>query len=85
MEQTPAQGYAVEALARSDSVARRGFRDDAREFLRRPNGREGKRRKHVVYRWREITEWAVGIDRTGCAGRPNTMTCIGCCLTAHRE
>ncbi len=30
--------------------------DDAREFLRRPNGREVLETEAGVYRWREITE-----------------------------
>jgi hypothetical protein len=49
------RSYAVEALARPAmrEVASAG---DAREFLRRPSGREVQETEAGVYRWREINE-----------------------------
>src|SRR6266446_9043035 len=49
------RSYAVEALARP-TLRETASLDDAREFLRRPNGREVQETEAGVYRWREITE-----------------------------
>jgi ARG and Rhodanese-Phosphatase-superfamily-associated Protein domain len=49
------RSYAVEALARP-TLRETASVDDAREFLRRPNGREVQETEAGVYRWREITE-----------------------------
>ena len=49
------RSYAVEALARP-TLRETASVDDAREFLRRPNGREVQETESGVYRWREITE-----------------------------
>ncbi len=48
------RSYAVEALARP-GLRETASVDDAREFLRRPNGREVQETEAGVYRWREIT------------------------------
>jgi hypothetical protein len=49
------RSYAVEALARP-TLRETASADDAREFLRRPNGRETQETEAGVYRWREISE-----------------------------
>jgi hypothetical protein len=49
------RSYAVEALARP-AMHEVASADDAREFLRRPNGREVQETEAGVYRWREISE-----------------------------
>jgi hypothetical protein len=49
------RSYAVEALARP-AMHEVASADDAREFLRRPSGREVQETEAGVYRWREISE-----------------------------
>ena len=49
------RSYAVEALARP-TLRETASTDAAREFLRRPNGREVQETESGVYRWREISE-----------------------------
>src|SRR5579864_4554160 len=49
------RSYAVEALARP-AMHEVASADDAREFLRRPSGREVQETEAGVYRWREINE-----------------------------
>src|SRR6267143_3452173 len=49
------RSYAVEALARP-TLREVASRDDARDFLRRLNGREIQESEPGVYRWLEITE-----------------------------
>ncbi len=49
------RSYAVEALARP-TLREVASRDDARDFLRRLNGREIQESEPGVYRWIEITE-----------------------------
>jgi hypothetical protein len=49
------RSYAVEALARP-AMREVASADDAREFLRRPSGREVQKTEAGVYRWREINE-----------------------------
>jgi hypothetical protein len=49
------RSYAVEALARP-TLREVADREDAREFLRRLNGRERQESEPGVYRWLEITE-----------------------------
>jgi hypothetical protein len=49
------RSYAVEALARP-TLRETASSDDAREFLRRPNGREVQETEAGVYRWRETTQ-----------------------------
>ena len=49
------RSYAVEALARP-TLRETASLEDAREFLRRPVGREVQETEAGVYRWREITE-----------------------------
>ena len=49
------RSYAVEALARP-AMREVASADDAREFLRRPSGREVQETEAGVYRWREINE-----------------------------
>jgi len=49
------RSYAVEAVARP-SLREKASADDAREFLRRLNGREQTESEPGVYRWREISE-----------------------------
>ena len=49
------RSYAVEAVARP-TVREKASADDAREFLRRLNGREQTESEPGVYRWREINE-----------------------------
>jgi ARG/rhodanese/phosphatase superfamily protein len=49
------RSYAVEALARP-TLRETASVDDAREFLRRPKGREMQETEAGVYRWREVSE-----------------------------
>jgi hypothetical protein len=49
------RSYAVEALARP-GLREVASANDAREFLRRLNGRETQESEPGVYRWREVTE-----------------------------
>jgi hypothetical protein len=49
------RSYAVEAVARP-TLREKASVDDAREFLRRLNGREQTESEPGVYRWREINE-----------------------------
>jgi len=49
------RSYAVEAVARP-TLREKPSVDDAREFLRRLNGREQTESEPDVYRWREINE-----------------------------
>jgi len=49
------RSYAVEAVARP-TLRERASTEDAREFMRRLNGREQTESEPGVYRWREINE-----------------------------
>jgi hypothetical protein len=66
------RSYAVEALARP-TLRETASPDDAREFLRRPNGREIQETEAGVYRWREITEGSLALIELDSL-RPKTMT-----------
>jgi hypothetical protein len=66
------RSYAVEALARP-TLRETASTDDAREFLRRPNGREVQETEAGVYRWREITEGSLALIELD-ALQPKTMT-----------
>jgi hypothetical protein len=66
------RSYAVEALARP-TLRETVSADDAREFLRRPNGREVQETEAGVYRWREITEGSLALIELD-ALQPKTMT-----------
>jgi hypothetical protein len=66
------RSYAVEALARP-TLRETASPDDAREFLRRPNGREVQETEAGVYRWREITEGHLALIELD-AFQPKTMT-----------
>jgi hypothetical protein len=66
------RSYAVEALARP-TLRETASPDDAREFLRRPNGREVQETEAGVYRWREITEGPLALIELD-ALQPKTMT-----------
>ena len=66
------RSYAVEALARP-VVRETASADDAREFLRRPVGREVQETEAGVYRWREITEGPLALIELD-ALQPKTMT-----------
>jgi hypothetical protein len=66
------RSYAVEALARP-TLRETASADDAREFLRRPNGREVQETETGVYRWREITEGHLALIELD-ALQPKTMT-----------
>jgi hypothetical protein len=66
------RSYAVEALARP-TLRETASADDAREFLRRPNGREMQETEAGVYRWREITEGSLALIELD-ALQPKTMT-----------
>ena len=66
------RSYAVEALARP-TLRETASSDDAREFLRRPNGREVQETEAGVYRWREITEGPLALIELD-ALQPKTMT-----------
>jgi hypothetical protein len=66
------RSYAVEALARP-TLREVASREDAREFLRRLNGREQIESEPGVYRWREITEGRLAQIELD-ALEPKTMT-----------
>jgi len=66
------RSYAVEALARP-TLRETASSDDAREFLRRPNGREVQETEAGVYRWREITEGSLALIELD-ALQPKTIT-----------
>ena len=66
------RSYAVEALARP-TLRETVSTDDAREFLRRPNGREVQETQGGVYRWREITEGSLALIELE-ALQPKPMT-----------
>jgi hypothetical protein len=66
------RSYAVEALARP-TLRETASAEDAREFLRRPNGREVQETETGVYRWREITEGPLALIELD-ALQPKTMT-----------
>lgn len=66
------RSYAVEALARP-TLREIASLDDAREFLRRPNGREVQETEAGVYRWREITEGPLALIELD-ALQPKLMT-----------
>ena len=66
------RSYAVEALARP-GLREAASVDDAREFLRRPNGREVQETEAGVYRWREITEGKLALIELD-ALQPKPMT-----------
>ena len=66
------RSYAVEALARP-ALRETASAEDAREFLRRPNGREVQETEAGVYRWREITEGQLALIELD-ALQPKTMT-----------
>lgn len=66
------RSYAVEALARP-AVRETASADDAREFLRRPVGREVQETEAGVYRWREITEGPLALIELD-ALQPKTIT-----------
>jgi hypothetical protein len=66
------RSYAVEAMARP-TVRETASADDAREFLRRPNGREVQETEAGVYRWREITEGSLALIELD-ALQPKAMT-----------
>jgi hypothetical protein len=66
------RSYAVEALARP-VVRETASTDDAREFLRRPVGREVQETEAGVYRWREITEGPLALIELE-ALQPKAMT-----------
>src|SRR6266404_670598 len=66
------RSYAVEALARP-TLRETASSDEAREFLRRPNGREVQETEAGVYRWREITEGPLALIELD-ALQPKTMT-----------
>jgi hypothetical protein len=66
------RSYAVEALARP-TLRETASPDDAREFLRRPNGREVQETEAGVYRWREITEGPLALIELDVL-QPKTMT-----------
>ncbi len=65
------RSYAVEALARP-TLRETASADDAREFLRRPSGREVQETEAGVYRWREITEGPLALIELD-ALQPKTM------------
>jgi len=66
------RSYAVEALARP-TLRETASPDDAREFLRRPNGREVQETEAGVYRWREITAGPLALIELD-ALQPKIMT-----------
>ena len=66
------RSYAVEALARP-TLRETASADDAREFLRRPNGREVQETEAGVYRWREVTDGSLALIELD-ALQPRTMT-----------
>jgi hypothetical protein len=66
------RSYAVEALARP-MLRETASVDDAREFLRRLNGREIQETEAGVYRWREISEGQLALIELE-ALQPKPMT-----------
>ena len=66
------RSYAVEALARP-TMRETASADDAREFLRRPVGREVQETEAGVYRWREIAEGPLALIELD-ALQPKTIT-----------
>ena len=66
------RSYAVEALARP-TLRETASLEDAREFLRRPAGREVQETEAGVYRWREITEGRLALIELD-ALQPKVMT-----------
>jgi hypothetical protein len=66
------RSYAVEALARP-TLRETASSDDAREFLRRPKGREVQETEAGVYRWREITAGSLALIELD-SFQPKTMT-----------
>src|SRR5258706_10579653 len=66
------RSYAVEALARP-TLRETASLNDAREFLRRPNGREVQETEAGGYRWREITEGHLALIELD-ALQPKPMT-----------
>jgi hypothetical protein len=66
------RSYAVEALARP-TLRETASAGEAREFLRRLNGRETQESEPGVYRWREITEGALSLIELD-ALAPKTIT-----------
>jgi hypothetical protein len=66
------RSYAVEAMARP-TLRETATADDAREFLRRLNGREMQETEAGVYRWRETTEGKLTLIELD-ALQPKTMT-----------
>ncbi len=66
------RSYAVEALARP-SLREKSSIEDAREFLRRLNGREITESEPGVYRWLEISEGSLAQIELD-ALQPKTMT-----------
>ena len=66
------RSYAVEALARP-TLRETASIDDAREFLRRPTGREVQETESGVYRWREVTQGHLALIELDSL-QPKTMT-----------
>jgi len=66
------RSYAVEALARP-ALREAASTNDAREFLRRLNGREKQESEPGVYRWREISEGKLSLIELE-ALQPKPMT-----------
>jgi len=67
------RSYSVEALARP-KVREVATESDAREFLRRLNGRQIEESEPGVYRWREITEGRLAlIELDALAPKPVTV------------
>ena len=66
------RSYAVEALARP-ALRETASTADAREFLRRLNGREVQETEAGVYRWREISEGKLALIELE-ALQPKPMT-----------
>jgi hypothetical protein len=66
------RSYAVEALARP-GLREVASANDAREFLRRLNGRETQESEPGVYRWREVTEGKLSLIELE-ALQPKPMT-----------
>jgi len=66
------RSYAVEALARP-TLREAASTDEAREFLRRLNGRETQESEPGVYRWREVTEGKLSLIELD-AVQPKPMT-----------
>ena len=66
------RSYAVEALARP-TLRETASIDGAREFLRRPTGREVQETESGVYRWREVTQGHLALIELDSL-QPKTMT-----------